>query len=765
MNFKGGSAILLAVSCMLNPLLGQIPAASEQPDSIGLPTDVEAAPTPTPSLFTPVVPGMQRRGAAPTPRSPVFLPPDIPAPAIQATPTTTDVIPSDATLLAQPTPVPFHPATRVYSQPTSSSQPTSLPATQVSPQPASRMPSQPVSPSPSRSARVVTSEPQQTAVSQAQISSWVTQATERQDANLATKAGWAYFNRGEFSSAGMWFNQALEWNPSLGEAGYGLAFSKFREGDLSSAEAIVNFRGDSYPKMRVLKGDISSRRAVEAYETKNYARSRDLMLTAAQARPLSRNEQTVLAWDYYYTKDYPKASELFEKLYRSSPSENTAQGLYASLAKSGNYEKAETIGSTVKGPMKKMYGTSEARRYFKAGLYVAAAGAGGAKIYRVLENYTSPSLALGFLYSSKTGTDGEGRLNTGVVPILSGRIYPANKMMLTAQISRITLNSGSLADYSVVGKYPKPVTTTVNGVTTTSAPAQKYSYSPTTSLNNLWDFSVRFEYQDWISWYTTFGITPSGGPLNPKPIGNFGLIYRDEKGYVQGELYSKAVKDSILSYVGNRDPYTGEEWGGVTESGGQLSIFRSVAPHWTIFLNGSYGYLAGTNVKTNTHLSATAALAYEFNVKNFEYITVGVAASYETYDNNQNHFTYGHGGYFSPEYLAQALLQTQFLTEEGKKWIAAGTIGIGVQGNNQAASPYFPLDPDGRNYDSESSSTAIGLIAAQGAYLISPHWLVGGQLGYAVTADYNEGSVGLFVRYFFEPRYGLLRTDLGLDRP
>ena len=735
MRFQAGPAIFVAALCALNPLHGQDLMSTEQPDSIGLPTDVEAKPTPTPSLFTPVVPGMARPGAS-TPRSPVFLPPDIPAPAIQATPTTTDILPSDAALLAQPTPTPFRAAT-----------------------PVSKAPAQ------SRPARVVTSEPQQPAVSQAQISSWVTQATERQDSNLATKAGWAYFNRGEFSSAGMWFNQALEWNPGQGEAAYGLAFSKFREGDLSSAEAIVNFRGDSYPKMRVLKGDISSRRAVEAYEAKNYPRSRDLMLTASQSRPLSRNEQTVLAWDYYYTKDYAKASELFEKLYRSSPNENTAQGLYASLAKTGNYEKADVIGDTVKGPLKKMYGTSEAKRYFKAGLYTASAGAGGEKIYRVLENYTGPSVALGFMYSGKSGTEGEGQLSTGIVPILSGRIYPSNKTMLTAQISRITLNSGDLADFSVVGKYPGPVTTTVNGVTTTAVPATKYSYTPTTSLNNLWDFSVHFEYQDWVTWYVTFGITPSGGPLNSKPIGNIGMIYRDEKGYVQAELYSKAVKDSILSYVGNTDPYSGEDWGGVTESGGRISFFRSIAPKWTIFLNGSYGYLDGTDVKTNTHLSGTAAIAYEFTVKNFEYITVGLAGSYETYDNNQNHFTYGNGGYFSPEYLAQALLQGQYLTEEGKRWISAGTLGLGVQSNTQAASPYFPLDPDGRNFESEDSSTVIGLIAAQGAYLISPNWLIGGQVGYAVTADYNEGSIGLYVRYFFEPRNGLLRTDLGLDRP
>lgn len=721
----------LVLAASLAPLVAQQP---EQADAIGLPNDMNPAPTPTPSLFVPVVPGRYTPppvapGPVATPvapQSPVFLPADIPAPGIQATPETPDIFPSDAALLAEPTPTPR--------------------ATTVTRPPTPVRPAQPVQ-RPAQQAGAPAPAP----VSQAQLSSLVTQATEKQDAGLATKAGWAYYGRNEFSSAGLWFNQALEWNPGLGEAAYGLALSKFREGDLASAEAIVNFRGDSYPKMRILKGDIASRRAVEAYETKNFARSRDLMLQAAQSRPLSRNEQTILAWDYYYTKDYNKAAELFEKLYRASPNENTAQGLYASLSRTKSYDRIDTIGDTVKGPLKRMYGTSEARRYFNANLFVASAAAGGEKIFPVLRNYTTPSVAMGFGFASKSGTEGEGQLNTGYIPVISGRIYPTNKTILTAQVSRITLNSGDLPNGAVVGQYPTEF--------------QNYILTPQTSYNNLFDFSVRFEYQDWVSWYATFGITPSGGPINAKPIGNLGMLYRTEQGYFQAEIYAKAIKESILSYIGMEDPYTGKKWGAVTEQGASLQFFRSIAPRWTIFLKGSYGIIDGTDVKDNTHLAGTAAIAYEFSVKNFEYITVGLAGSYETYDNNQNHFTYGNGGYFSPEYVAQVLIQAQFLTQEGRKWIAAGSFGLGAQNNRQAASPYFPLNPDGRNFEATESSTAIGLINAQGGYLISPNWLVGGDLGYAVTADYNEGFISLYVRYFFEQRNGLLRTDLGLDRP
>jgi cellulose synthase operon protein C len=141
----------------------------------------------------------------------------------------------------------------------------------------------------------------------------------------------------------------------------------------------------------------------------------------------------------------------------------------------------------------------------------------------------------------------------------------------------------------------------------------------------------------------------------------------------------------------------------------------------------------------------------------------GPAVSYESFDNNQNFFTFGHGGYFSPQSLLQGLIQVQFLTKEGKRWLAGGSAGAGVQSNEQDSAPFFPLDPDGRNYSSQSSTTGIGLINLTGGYLINPNWMVGGSAGFNVTADYNEGFFNVWVRYYFERRNGLVRDDLGLQ--
>lgn len=680
-----------------------------------------ATPQPTPTLFVPIKPGQPPPAPAPYPVATptLFVPSDIPPPAIQATGETVDVIPEPA-----PAATPI----------------TTLP--ELPPAPGA-------TPTPQR--KRAAPAPAPTTVSQSQINSWVSQATERRDANLATQIGWAYYNRQEYSSAGIWFNQALEWNSQSGDAAYGLALSKFREGDLSSAEAIANYRAGSYPKMKTLQGDIYSRRGTEAYESKDYARSLEFFNKAAASRPLSRNEQIIVAWDLYYTGRYQESARMFEKLYRARPDDVSAQGLYAALTKLKDYDRLDALAADVGGPIEKVYMTYGARKYYEAGLFYAAADAGGAKAYRVLQNLNTPSVSAGFGYRQKSGAEGEGQLQAVTIPAIEGKVFPANKFILSGYLSHLSLDSGDLPDGADFGTVPETFT--------------PYSFDPNTSENDLWEFAVRLEYQDWISWYITLGTTPLNGPLQSRPIGNAGLIWRDIHGYVQGEIYSKSIKESITSWVGSVDPYTGNKWGRVTETGASISIFRSIGEDKTIFLKGGYGTIQGTNVADNNHLYGTAALAHLFDVPGYEYVSVGVAVSYEAFENNQNHFTYGNGGYFSPQSLIQGLIQAQFLTKEGRKWLMAGSAAIGAQSNTQDASPYFPLDDDGRDFDSQSSSTGIGLIQLQGAYLIDPNWMIGGSFNYAVTADYNEGGIYLWGRYFFEPRRGLLRTDLlGFDR-
>ncbi len=730
--------------------------------------DESVTPAPTP-LFQPFQPG---RVAYPTPMPAPFAPQYSSGPLAQPAVTPAPVIPSPHSALSvpsdyprqapRPTPtlqaapatyedaIPTEPGLDLSDQP-SLLEPTPLPLPAATPQAGQRASAKPQQPPAAPAARRVTHQPQparEVAPSPDQINHWVAQANKTQDAALATRIGWALYNRDEIGSAGLWFSQALNWDSQLGEAAYGLALTKYREGDLSSSEAIVNFRGNSYPKMKTLEGDIYSRRAMDYYSLKRYGQSVENMNRAAACRSLTNDEQIVLGWSYYYTKNYKASSKVFQRLYDQNRDPQSAQGLHASLDKLGEYDRLDRMAARG-GPIKKVYVGYAARRYYEASLYRASYAVGGGKIYPELVNMDSPSVAFGIGYRSKSGTEGQGQLNMSVLPIIQGQFSPAEKTVLSAWIKRITLDAGNPGNGAWIGSLPRSY--------------QPYVVKPQTEFNNLWEFGVGFSYVDWVSYYLQIGTTPQNGPLSARPTGTGGIIYRDLHGYYQGEIYSKSIDQSVLSYVGMQDPYTGMYWGRVQETGGSVSIFRSIGKKNTIFAKASYGWIDGTNVEDNTHFGAVVALSHEFNPKGFEYVTVGPAVSYEAYGNNQNHFTYGHGGYFSPSSLLQGIIQVQFLTKEGRRWLAAGSAGAGLQTNEQASAPYFPLKPDGRNYSSTSSTTGVGMINVTAGYLINRNWMLGGSTGFNVTADYNEGFINIWVRYFFEPRNGLIRDDLGLQ--
>ncbi len=692
------------------------------------------------SLFVPIVPGATPV-PTPTPEpipEPVFQPSDIAAPAIQATPETVDIIEIQEyetvpSILPDATPRPTATPTRTF-QPTSTTRRT----TDV-----------------------------QEAMTGERLNQLMMRARTNRDSSLATQVGWANFERKDYPSAAMWFEQAISWNPNSGEAYYGLALTKFTQGDLSQAEAIAGYRANAYPKMRTLMGDIQSRRAVQDYEARQYKSVIETLDKVAEYRSLSRNEQIIRGWSYYYLKDTQSAANIFEKLYRSNPDKASAEGLYAALSRTKDWERLELVAAEVPGPLNEIYMTYDTENYYKSGLYLAAYES-NEKAYPALENFNAPSAMLGFEYEQKSGQSGESKLQTNRTPAAQLKLYPADRVELTAQLARLILRSGDLAPNSNVGTPPDFEARIEANEESLAAGGdgvqidEPYSYDPTVGFNDLYEVRARLQYQDWFSPYVEIGSTPLNAELSARLTGRVGAEYRHATGYVQGEFFSESIRESILSYVGLQDPYRDRQWGRVQETGGTVSVFQGFMENYTFFGKAKYGVITGTNTRQNDHLAFTGSISRLFDYEGFEYITLGPAVSYERYNNNQNFFTYGHGGYFSPEYIVQGLIEAQFLTSEGLNWLARGNIGAGAQQNQQATAAYFPLDPDGRDYPSTSSSTGIFLVNVEGGIMLTPEFMVGSKLGYAITADYNAGSATIYLRYFFEPRAGLFRSDLDM---
>jgi hypothetical protein len=149
-----------------------------------------------------------------------------------------------------------------------------------------------------------------------------------------------------------------------------------------------------------------------------------------------------------------------------------------------------------------------------------------------------------------------------------------------------------------------------------------------------------------------FGTTPQGFAVH-NLIGGF--RYQPEHGWFTIQGMRDAVKDSLLSYAGARDPGTGLRWGGVVSNTGTVRF--DSAPSTNIryktigeYASGSYSFMQGLHVPDNWNVAGNAGLYWQI----VPGLTVGANVSGMHYNRNLQYYSFGQGGYFSPQeyYLA-----------------------------------------------------------------------------------------------------------------
>ncbi|EXU76591.1 cellulose biosynthesis protein BcsC [Erwinia mallotivora] len=256
------------------------------------------------------------------------------------------------------------------------------------------------------------------------------------------------------------------------------------------------------------------------------------------------------------------------------------------------------------------------------------------------------------------------------------------------------------------------------------------------------------------------GTTPLGQDLNtlvggiqwsPKLTDYLTLILTGER---------RAVTDSLLSYVGMEDKLTGKRWGQVTKNGGNamLSYDNGDAGFW--LSAGGYSYL-GENVATNQSLVGSAgAYLRPWHDDNSE-LKTGISFSWMDFSKNLSYFSYGQGGYFSPQNFAAVSFPVDWSKDYDDLKVRIGG-SVGYQSYSQDRSAYFPTDAAKQQqlqsyFDAGdvteawyggSSKNGIGYKLHAGAdYRVTKDVTIGGQLGYDTFGDYNESSVQLYFRY------------------
>ncbi len=264
------------------------------------------------------------------------------------------------------------------------------------------------------------------------------------------------------------------------------------------------------------------------------------------------------------------------------------------------------------------------------------------------------------------------------------------------------------------------------------------------------------------SYKIDLGSTPLGQDLStlvggiqwsPKLTDYLTLILTGER---------RAVTDSLLSYVGVKDSLTGKQWGRVTKNGGNALLSYDNGDAGFYVGGGAYSYL-GENVASNKSIQATAGAYVRPIHSDDRELKAGMSVSWMDFSKNLSYFSYGQGGYFSPQDYASVSFPVDFSRKYDDLTLKVGG-SVGYQSYSQDKSAYFPNNPELQNYMNEmvtdgfakesyysgGSKNGIGYNVRAGAdYKINKDVIIGGQLGYDTFGDYNESTANMYVRYMF----------------
>ena len=222
----------------------------------------------------------------------------------------------------------------------------------------------------------------------------------------------------------------------------------------------------------------------------------------------------------------------------------------------------------------------------------------------------------------------------------------------------------------------------------------------------------------------------------------------------------RPVTDSVTSYAGSVDPATGARWGEVMKNGGGAGISYDKGAGGGFYADVNYYYYDGRNVRENFSVEGNVGGYLTAWRRDTSSITIGANVNYQTYDNNQNFFSYGHGGYFSPQQYFAVSFPLRYRTISGPLSLDA-TLTPGFQTYRQNAENVFPTsDPlqaqllrfrQGNTavlarYD-ELSKSGFG-VAFQGVgwYRLTPQTALGGELRLNTFGGYNEAQAMLRLR-------------------
>lgn len=389
-----------------------------------------------------------------------------------------------------------------------------------------------------------------------------------------------------------------------------------------------------------------------------------------------------------------------------------------------------------------------------------------------IESQRSSTLAGGPMLRGRNGDSGMSQL-TEMQVVAEAKVAAGNGK-LVARVTPVALDSGSVgSDFNNASRFGGgPLAYGVNGtpVNLAGTPLQSASAGPQNAFGVA--LGVAYESERITA---DIGSTPLGFRYADVNTGARLNLPLSQRTTLSLGASRRPVTDSLLSYAGVRDERVGLQWGGVMNSSARADLGWDDG-YFGIYGYGGYGLLTGHDVKRNTRWEGGGGFYLRVIDSPDQRLMSGVNFTSMGYADNLRYFTFGQGGYFSPQTYFAVTVPLSLTGRTGR--LAYNVRGaLGMQAFREDDSNYFPTDAAAQSAANAAVATANskGLTNSTNAvysgqsktglaynlvgsveYQAAQQLYVGGLLGIDNARDYRQWYAGVYVRYALQRQTGLI---------
>ena len=221
---------------------------------------------------------------------------------------------------------------------------------------------------------------------------------------------------------------------------------------------------------------------------------------------------------------------------------------------------------------------------------------------------------------------------------------------------------------------------------------------------------------------------------------------------LSAEVSRRVQTGSLLAYAGMVDPVTGSAWGGVTNTALKLRAGRDSGGPWSTSTALTLGVLSGRQVANNPMLQ-WRSLVERAAIRQTDWrLTVGGLLNVWHYARNESFYTFGQGGYYSPQRYLSLGLPVELTGR-------LGALSYDVRATPSRSwtyeqdSPYYPGRSDlqaraGNPVHAAGPGGGLaGSLRTDVEYRLGAHWAVGAWLDIDRSAYYAPTQAMLYLRY------------------